>query len=30
MAEHEDSGSDTDEALKIRSAGRQARDAGSP
>jgi hypothetical protein len=30
MAEHEDPGSDTDEALKIRSDGRQARDEGKP
>ena len=30
MAEREGSGSDTDEALKIRSAGRQARDEGKP
>jgi hypothetical protein len=30
MAEREDPGSDADEALKIRSAGRQARDEGKP
>jgi hypothetical protein len=30
MVEHEDFGSDTDEALTIRSAGRRARDEGKP
>ena len=30
MAEREVSGSDTDEALKNRTAGRQARDEGKP
>ena len=30
MAEGDDPGSDSDEALKIRTAGRQARDDGKP